>query len=386
LNVRRLLPLLVAAAAALAAAAPAAAQESRRVPPLFYGANWDGDVEKLATDQVRWTQNGRMAESGVETVRVSFEWARAQARKGAPFDHRVTDRIVLHAAAHGLDVMPVVILAPKWARRYDNVAHSPPKNVKDYVAYLRSLIRRYGPDGTFWLANPTTPKLPIRFWQIWNEPHLQYQWSIPTGMDWAPGYGQLLRAAYRGVKAQDPGASVVLGGMTNRSWEALDHLYRKGGGVRGSFDVAALHPYTSKADGVITLLKRFRIVLKRFKDAKLPVWVTELGLPASKGRFKNDSKLQTTDRGMAAFLERGYRLLSDQWRKSHGAQRVYWYNWASTYCCEQFRFTGLFGYDPYKQTFEEKPAYEKYVAAARRDEGCEKNSIAQCTGAVGAGR
>ena len=377
MGVKRLVPLLASAAVALAAAAPASAQETRKVPPLFYGANWDADVEKLATDQVRSEQNARMAQTGVESIRASFEWSRAQPKKGGPFDHHVTDTLVGAAASHGLDVMPVVILAPKWARKYDNVAHSPPKNVKDYVRYLRSLIRRYGPEGTFWLANPTIPKIPITKWQIWNEVQLQYQWSIPTGMDYAPGYGALLRAAYRGAKAEDPGATVVLGGLTNRSWEALDHLYRKGG-IRGSFDVAALHPYTSKADGVITLLKRFRIVMKRFKDTKLPIWITELGLPASKGRFKNDSKLQATDRGMAAFLKRAYELLSAQWSKSHGAQRVYWYNWASTYCCEQFRFTGLLRYDPYRQTFEDKPALAEYLAAARRDEGCTKDSAAQC--------
>ncbi|HEX8743159.1 MAG TPA: glycosyl hydrolase [Thermoleophilaceae bacterium] len=368
---------LLAAAAALLVAMPASAAAQRAVPPLFYGANWDAEIEMVAPESIRDAENARMARSGVETKRLAFEWLRAQKRKGAPFDHSKTDRAVRHAAAHGIDVLPVVILAPRWARQYKNVAHSPPTSFADYTRYLRALIARYGENGSFWLENPLLPKRPIRQWQIWNEPHLQYQWSIPTGMDYAPGYGKLLRASYKAIKAEDPGATVVLGGISNESWKYLDHMYERGG-IKGAFDVAALHPYTSKPEGIVTLTKRFRIVMRRHGDGGKPLWITELGLPASKGRIKSDNKLQTTDAGMASFLWRAYKLLvKNQSSSLASVQRVYWYTWASSYSSEQFKFTGLVKYDG-KQTVTPMPALEQYARSARLYEGCQKDERAQC--------
>lgn len=381
----RVVSLLAAAAALLAAAVPATAQPpAAKVPPLFYGANWDGEIERNAPNDLRWRENARMAESGVESVRVAFEWARAQPVRDAPFNHRVTDRVMMHAVSHGLDVLPIVILAPRWARQYPNFAHSPPKRLGDYTRYLRSLIERYGPNGTFWLENPALRKLPVTHWQIWNEPHLKFQWSIPDS-NYAPGYGAMLRTSYRTVKALDPTATVVLGGLSNQSWKILEELYRRGK-IRGYFDVAALHPYTAKASGVITLAKRFRNVLKKFKDAKKPLWITELGLPASKGEKNASGGLQTTDAGMADFLFRSYKLLSERWQStSSGALRVYWYTWASVYCCEQFRYTGLLAYDNKSKTTP-KPALEQYVRSAQRDQGCVKDQGAQCMAPVAARR
>ncbi|HEX8052686.1 MAG TPA: glycosyl hydrolase [Thermoleophilaceae bacterium] len=371
--------LLAVAAACLALAAlPATAGAQKRlVPPLFFGANWDGELEFNSPESVREAETARMARSGVESVRVPFEWVRAQPQQGMPIDHTITDRFVRHAAAHNIDIVPIVILAPKWARQYENVTHSPPKGTGGYTGYLRSLIARYGPNGTFWTENPLLAKHPIRNWQIWNEPHLQFQWSIPTGDDYAPGYGKLLRASYKVVKAADPGARVVLGGISNESWKYLRHMYEKGR-IKGAFDVAALHPYTSKADGIVTLTKRFRIVLRDNGDAKRPLWITEVGLPASKGRINSKNKLQTTDEGMADYLVRAYQVIVKN-RSSSLAKvaRVYWYNWASVYCCEQFRFTGLLQYDN-KETVTPKPAFEQYVRMAQRYEGCAKDDQARC--------
>ena len=368
---------LLAAAAALLAAVPGTAAAQRAVPPLFYGANWDAEVETNAPDSLRDAEAARMARSGVESKRAVFEWMRAQPSKGMPFNHAKTDRIVRHAVAHGVDVLPVVILAPRWAREYKHVTHSPPASFADYTRYLRALIQRYGPDGSFWLENPLLPKRPIRQWQIWNEPHLQYQWSIPTGTDYAPGYGKLLRGSYKAIKAADPGATVVLAGISNESWKYLDHLYSKGR-IKGAFDVAALHPYTSKPDGIITLTKRFRIVMRRRGDAKLPLYITELGLPASKGRIKSNNKLQTDDAGMASYLWRAYKLLVKNQRSSlANVQRVYWYTWASTYCCEQFRYTGLLKYDN-RETTTPMPALDQYVRSAQTYQGCVKDEQAQC--------
>jgi hypothetical protein len=270
----------------------------------------------------------------------------------------------------------VVIEAPAWARENPNSFHSPPKNPRDMAAFLTLLIERYGENGTFWRDNPTVPKRPLRTWQIWNEPHLRFQWD--SKRPWAKAYGSLLRWSYKAIKKADPGATVVLAGMANKSWRYLSEAYKKGK-IHGHFDVASLHPYTIKAKGVVTLANRFRIVMKRYRDSRKQLWITELGLPASKGHGNSKSPLQTTDEGMADFLTTSMeKVIAGQRSRNVRVSRVYWYSWASIYTGDIFRFTGLRMYDPHAQTLSDKPAFSAFVESAQRHEACTKTSAGTC--------
>jgi hypothetical protein len=131
---------------------------------------------------------------------------------------------------------------------------------------------------------------------------------------------------------------------------------------------------------VIALARRFRTVMRRNGDSKKPLWITELGLPASKGKEKSKNVLQTTDEGMADFLTTSMeKLVAFQSSPNVRVSRVYWYTWASVYCCgDIFRYTGLRIYDPRDQTLRDKPAMSAYVESARRHQGCVKNSSGAC--------
>ena len=69
--------------------------------------------------------------------------------------------------------------------------------MRDYTAYLRALVLRYGPAGSFWDQHPELPRRPQRDWQIWNEPHLDFYWSTKGRRRnaWAPEYARLLKAS-----------------------------------------------------------------------------------------------------------------------------------------------------------------------------------------------
>jgi hypothetical protein len=368
---RRLLVLLVLLILALAPSAEA----KRDVPQGFYGAVWDGEVA-TAPPAVQEAQWGRMAAAGVESARVVFRWDDAQPDPSQPPGYAATDQLVAFASAHGVRLLPVVIYAPAWARKFPGRGASPPARADDYAAYLRGLVGRYGPQGSFWAERPDLPRRPVREWQVWNEPQLRYQWDDE---DYARGYGELLRAAHSALRQADPGAKLVLAGATNVAWDALAELYRRGG-IRGRFDIATLHPYTSTADRVVKVARLFRAELRRHGDARKPLWITELGWPASKGRVRSDNTLQTTPRGMAERLERAYALLARTRRaRDVGVSRAYWYTWASPYSGRDiFRFTGLFDFDGGAAPFRAKPAYGVYVRSARRHEGCAKDERGRC--------
>src|SRR3954468_6058740 len=134
MSVPRLVTLAALCAAALICAAPASA----KAPARFLGTVWDGDAV-TAPDSAQDSQWGLMASSGVRTVRGTFSWADAQPVAGRPFDFSRSDRMVHLAAAHGLDLLPVVQYVPAWARAYRSRPTSPARREADYTAYLTAL-------------------------------------------------------------------------------------------------------------------------------------------------------------------------------------------------------------------------------------------------------
>jgi hypothetical protein len=346
------------AIALIAALALAPAAAARSVPQRFMGVNWDSSIA-AAPAAVQNPQFPRMASSGVETVRTAFLWSQAQPTQGGPIDLSATDSFVERAAARRIEVFPHVILAPSWARLIP-ATFSPPRDPALFQPYVRALVARYGPNGTFWPQHPGLPRVPIRYWQFWNEPHLSFQWTLPPGHagEWPQSYTAELAVFYRTVKAADPHAKVVLAGLANTSWTYLRALYRSH--ARRFFDVAAIHPYTTKPAGVVRLVGRFRAVMRAYHDGRKPLWVTELGLPASLGRAHSKNALQTTPRGMARFLTGSYEALRRR------VPRVYWYTWASEYRGDVFRYTGLFKYAGGSSQPTAQPAYRAFVRVVRR--------------------
>jgi len=375
----RLIAVLSAAVlAALVVAAPAGAAR-RSVPASFFGVNWDQEIAASGPGGLQNQQFGRMAAAGAETVRGLFLWSTAQPDQNGPIDFSATDQLVGGAAAHHLTVLPIVVDSPLWARAFES-SFSPPSNPQDYAAYLTALIGRYGPHGSFWRDNPRLPKVPVRAWQIWNEPNMSYQWSTPGSTeDYAVRYTMLLRDSYQAIKRADPGALVVLAGLANTSPQDLAHLYDYG--AKPYFDVAAIHPYTYTPAGVLTLTREARQVMRRNGDNRKQLWVTELGLPASRGVAQSSNSLQTTPAGMTRFLTNAYRLLAGNARRL-GIGRVYWYTWASSYSSNAgpaiFDFSGLFKWTPGSPVVAREPAYAAYVRAARHWEGCVKTTMARC--------
>src|SRR5206468_7318778 len=96
-----------------------------------------------------------MARAGVRSVRVLFRWDEAQPERGGPIDLRPTDDIVARAAKRHLGLLPVVMYAPTWAQVDPSSGVSPPRDPREYAAYLTALVQRYGPRGSFWPEHPS---------------------------------------------------------------------------------------------------------------------------------------------------------------------------------------------------------------------------------------
>jgi Glycosyl hydrolase catalytic core len=357
---------LLLAALTLLALAPATADAAKRqVPRGWLGMDVDGPLMQGAygTPDAEWNL---LAGSGAETVRMSVRWPAAQPQQGMKPDLSQTDALVLAAAARGLRFLPVVESTPAWAARYPEQGEaSPPRNPATYASFLRALVERYGPRGSLWREHPEVPKVPIREWQVWNEPNFRDFWAVqPFPKTFVP----LLRAAYKAIHRADHGATVVLAGMANWSWTGLKRLYRAGG--RGTFDAVALHPYTSEPSGVVRLVELARNVMRAYGDAKVPIWITELSFPAAKGKVDAPRGFETTQSGQVKRLKASIRKLAAARHRLRIA-RVFWYAWLT----DETR-TSSFSWSGLRRMRNGVPvsttSLAAYRSAAKRLEGCAK--------------
>jgi hypothetical protein len=318
---RRLLVVLCAAALL----APAAAQ-ARSVPPGFFGVMADGVL--MTRDDASFAHEfALMKASGVETIRPVVYWSEMQPERGGPLITLSLDRLMAQAARHGLRVVPVVLRAPEWARVQPSNFASPPRDPQDFAAYLKAMIARYGPNGTFWAENPDLPARPQRVWQVWNEPNLDRYWSSPK--PFAKDFVALQRVAYRAIKEADPGATVVLAGFGNDSWNALEKAYDAG--LNGSmYDVAGMHPFSGRVANVMKIVRLNRRVMNRNGDARKPIMVTEITWPSALGTpATTTTGFETTEAGQARKLTEAYEGFLRK-RRAWRIQNVIWSTWLTS--------------------------------------------------------
>jgi hypothetical protein len=357
---------LVLIALILGFALPATADAARRqVPKGWLGVVVDGPLVQpgYAEADAEWD---RMASSGAESVRAAFYWHEIQPTGPDDRDFAITDALVLAAARRGLAVLPVVHHTPTWARRNPGDPASPPKNTDDFARLLTALVARYGPNGSLWAEHPELTRQPIRAWQIWNEPNLTRYWNQAP---WAPSYVALLKRANRALKAADPGSKTVMAGLPNESWKAIKALYDAG--ARGAFDIVALHPYTGIPKNVIRIVKIVRREMARRRDAKVPVWITELSWPAAKGKTVQHGGFETTESGQKRRLKVGLPLIAADRRKLR-IGRVYWYTWLSVEGITEsaFDYSGLRRMRDGQ--VRDAPSLSMFTRLARRLQGCAK--------------
>jgi hypothetical protein len=381
---------LVAALVAGVAAWPAHAGATRakpaaaRVPEGFAG---------IVVDEPVWPdpwvdlqkQMDTMVASGVESLRVVFNWSAAQPYQswndvpasqtsrfvnagGVPTDFTAFDQLITAASRDGLRVLPVVLAAPKWdGQTKKGAIISIPKTPGPYAAFVKALVQRYGPSGSFWQTYPYGTRVPIRTWQIWNEPNIYPFWPFQP---FEARYVALLAAARKAIKRVDPAGKVVLAGMPNYSWINLQRIY-KIHGARSQFDVVAIHPYTKEPQGVITILGYVRQVMNQAGDTSKPIIADEISWPSSLGKTDHNTgyDFASSESSQAQKIKQVLPMLVAN-RKRLGLAGFYYYDWAGLERKNAlaFEFAGLFRLGDGK--FVAKPAYNNFRHGALAMEGC----------------
>ena len=287
-------------AACFALSTPARAYEPR-VDDEFFGISAP-DLYTLSGESRNAELDARLTAikaAGLDWVRAEIGWADIEPTAPINGSHAYNwtrgDRFVRSLAAKGLTVMPMLMATPSWARSPAAVAAGCGRNAgvsplasRDYAAFSREVIRRYGPGGAFWSANPSLPYRPITRVELFNEPNWRDFWC--PGPD-PTGYALAVKAAADAIHSIQPDITVVAGGLvtvrpgddviaTGQGLEVeafLTAMTAAAPGVQNSVDAVAVHLYHPDPDVDIGLLGWFRSRLDAAGFDQAEMMVSEFG-------------------------------------------------------------------------------------------------------------
>lgn len=124
----------------------------------------------------------------------------------------------------------------------------------------------------------------VMFWELWNEMDVGFTDLFGAGQDEIPMqergkmYAQMLKVAYPAIKAANPNAWVLTGGMSDTS-DFPRGIYLGGG--REYFDIMNIHTYGVPIDwSFVSRGQSVRKIMAGNGDANKPLWNTEWGIDA----------------------------------------------------------------------------------------------------------
>ncbi|MET0557567.1 MAG: glycosyl hydrolase [Solirubrobacterales bacterium] len=347
------------------------AGSAQALPANFWGVVFQAEPTEIQFQQLK--------RGGVDSMRVPVDWGAVQSQPGT-FNWGGIDQIVKRATVAGIDVLPFLTGAPNWAVPQAKVPgstlHAPSRlpasgpAASAWSTFLAAAVARYGPNGTLWTDNPQLPAHPIRNWQIWNEPNFKYFVTHPNPAE----YGKLVKLSSGVIRAADPGAKIILGGLFARPIEATFHkkppqayfakdflaqMYAKTPGIKSKFQGVALHPYTGSYKTVGPRIEEVRQVLQANHDGAKGLWITELGWSSSNPVAGQSNTFNKGPAGQVTQLKGAFSLLERnqaKWR----IQRLYWFSVDDQQgSCNFCDGSGLFadGFIPKKSWF----AYVKFA-------------------------
>ncbi len=227
-----------------------------------------------------------------------------------------------------------------------------------YLADVELVIRRYGPDGTFFQDHPDLPYKPLRYIEVYNEPNY---WYLDVAREdkqnhWPPRdpvarrlqnegreqlYGKLLMAAYTKIKELAPDIQVVgfgVGGGSAGGVSFIEGVHRIYDGIENYYDIMSAHPYTRPAPPEALLIRSWgysfmsrghrmiRDVMEAHGVGDKPVWWTELNwsiYPEKGGRF-DEKKQSGRDDDVSRELQAAYIVRGYLQALRHGVPRLHY--------------------------------------------------------------
>ena len=155
-----------------------------------------------------------------------------------------------------------------------------PCAMQAYASFLEKLVERYDGDGK---DDMPGLKIPIKYWEIMNEPEMQGGSTGGAGEDLKffvgtpKEYLEILKTSYETIKKADPQAKVAhagMAGMQQNFQDFWDPIFKAGGG--NYFDIANIHTISTDTRREDLYVIKFKKYLEKYGIANKPIWVTEV--------------------------------------------------------------------------------------------------------------
>jgi hypothetical protein len=183
--------------------------------------------------------------AGVRQIQAPATWWWLTRSGG--YDWSDLDRLLAATEARGMEVVLQVSGTPDWVHPHlrssvgeatERIWYPPVRSamaLHQWSSFIRDLASRY--------------RGRIAHYEIWNEPNSPEFWKPEPRIE---EFADLMRTAYYAIRATDPGAKVVLGGLSanavgylNAYYDTLDARMPAEARAQGYFfDVLGVHPYS----------------------------------------------------------------------------------------------------------------------------------------------
>lgn len=324
------------------------------------GTPWGwSDIDRL---HAQWSDYARL---GLTFVRFDLDWDGIQPTNATTYDWSTFDMLINGMVSHGLKPLPILNRTPTWAATTVTDSFG--------ATYTTSYPATMSQFATFCGAAVTRYKDRVKHWEIWNEPNLAGSW-FPTPS--VVQYTNMLKAAYPAIKAADPTAVVISGGLSSVPADDTDpitagHPYPQhksvvgfvqgfyANGAGSSFDHVGLHPYSwplqpsnpASWNGwqmMSVTSPSVRSVMVSNGDSAKQIWMTEMGGPTGTGTNA------VTEAEQASMLTEAHTLAASYpW-----AGPVIWYE----YWDQSTDLTNTeMNFGVLRNDYSPKPAYNAYL-------------------------
>ncbi|MDT5312928.1 MAG: polysaccharide biosynthesis protein PslG [Mycobacterium sp.] len=248
--------------------------------PLQVGISYGGLLPAMTDGQLGQALDDAV-EVGASWIRLDLSWADVQPTSPQTYVWDRYDHVFAEARRRHLQTLPVLVDPPAWARLPGcSAIHCGPADPSQFATFAAAAAARFA-------------QIDIHTWEVWNEPNSALFWQ-PT-VD-PPAYLRLLQASTKAIRAADPKAFVLMGGLnTGRTADgnlsAADFLAQTQDSPLRLVDALSVHPYTfpypasrlgpwmtpwAQADSGLPYLRQ---LLAQAGTPNLPIWITEYGAP-----------------------------------------------------------------------------------------------------------
>ena len=351
---RLLLVVVATCASALIAMTPVPARAASRVDGVVADLTWY--ISRADMDR----SIGLLQAAGLKTVRANINWSSIEPNAKGSLDSwwlSEIDYAVSTAQTAGIEIlMPIADGVPYWAsadpNRYSDGSGNhwdknwKPRLMQDYADFASAIVKRYAPKG-------------VHAYEVWNEPNYSRFW--PSGPN-AADYVSMLKAAYPAIKAADPSATVVSGGLSRNDVPFIKAMYAAG--AQPYFDALAVHPYTHKTDPTVCTntsnidqfcsLEFVRSTMVSYGDSAKNIWLTEFGWSTASNATDGVSEAVQADYLTKAFA----KLASYPY-----VARAYWYAGRNLYWGANNQSDIESNYGLMRVDFSLKPSYTAFKNA-----------------------